>query len=106
MGFHSAAMTALSDKPLRRGEERADTASELIHLFGSDPLVGRLLDELKNLDTAGVPRGSGDDMNMKVVEALLLGNKQHVRLGYLEFGLEGLGQSWNEPAEHGRLVAS
>ena len=43
-------------------------------------------------------------MQMKVVETLLLGEKQYVRFWDLQFGLEGSGEGWNEPPKHGSRV--
>ena len=45
-------------------------------------------------------------MHMKVVETLLLGEKQYVRLRDLQFGLEGSGEGWNEPPKHRSLIRS
>jgi hypothetical protein len=41
---------------------------------------------------------------MKMVEPVLLGEKQHVRLWDLQFGLEGSRKGWNEPSKHGGLI--
>lgn len=43
-------------------------------------------------------------MHMQVVEPLLLGEKQYVRFWDLQFGLEGLGEGWNEPPKNGTLI--
>ncbi len=45
-------------------------------------------------------------MDMKVVEPLLLGDKQYVRLWDMQFGLEGSGEGWNEPPKHSSLIRS
>ncbi len=59
---------------------------------------------MKDLDTAGVFRRPSDDMHMKVVETLLLGEEQYVRFWDLQFGLEGSREGWNEPPKHGSLI--
>jgi len=43
-------------------------------------------------------------MHMKVVETLLLGEKQHVGFWNLQFGLEGARDGWNEPPKHSSLI--
>jgi hypothetical protein len=86
------------------GEARADTLGQFVHVRGTDPLVRRSLYQLKHLDSAGVFRRPGDDVHMKVVETLLLGEKQHVRFWDLQFGFEGSRDGWNEPPKHGSLI--
>ena len=85
-------------------EAQADTLGQRVHVRGTDPLVMRSLYQLKDLDATGVFRRSSDDMHMKVVETLLLSEKQYVRFWDLQFRLEGSRERWNKPPKHGRFI--
>jgi len=56
-------------------EARADALGQLVHFCGTDPLVGRPLCQFKDPDASSVFRGPRDDVHMKVLETILLGEK-------------------------------